>query len=674
LFVDFSPGPKDHFRICLFGSILGVIEGVSRMAGSLEAAVERFPFLASYNNELAERLSGLSLAEAAHKWCTDLDTWEAGIATHLPLRALRLRAGLSQPELLWLLTLAVIEEDGRFGFLFETLQGTPDQHRPSLGFMLQCLTSPSAQEQPAELLQRLLHLGALQVSNPESPRPEWIFRFPNLVLDLLRSGECHLDPQRFEFRAAQDALPLSELILPPDIQAQIIALATSLAKSSSHTIVVRGSRHNGRRTLLGALARAQGRGVLEILPGDGSQKIPATEVGLLAVLLDALPILEITNAPGETTPIPDIPPDSLGVGVATAPGASLAGPRSRDAVMIVLPLPTPLDRERLWRRAGLAPDSPHVSTIAKSFRLPSGNIQRAAQLGLAQAQLASRSHLEPADVLLATRALDRERINLLAQRLPGTGDLNALCASNRTLEELEHLIRRCRHRESLPASLAGSPAGPPTAGVRALLTGPTGTGKTLAARLLAGSLQKDLYRLDLSSVVNKYIGETEKNLHRLFESAEELDVILLLDEGDALLTRRTDVHTANDRYANLETNFLLQRMETFQGILLITTNARDRIDTAFERRMDVVVEFSPPTPEERWELWRRHLPATAAVDHPRLAEIAAECELTGGQIHNAVMYATLLALDNGGTVTADYIDAAVRREYRKRGGVCPLRR
>ena len=132
--------------------------------------------------------------------------------------------------------------------------------------------------------------------------------------------------------------------------------------------------------------------------------------------------------------------------------------------------------------------------------------------------------------------------------------------------------------------------------------------ETLAARVLATELELDLYRLDLSAIVNKYIGETEKNLNQVLSRAEELNIILLLDEGDSLLTNRTAVQSSNDRYANLETNFLLQRIESFEGILLITTNALHRIDSAFQRRMDVLVEFRMPEPEERRQIWRMHLP------------------------------------------------------------------
>jgi SpoVK/Ycf46/Vps4 family AAA+-type ATPase len=133
------------------------------------------------------------------------------------------------------------------------------------------------------------------------------------------------------------------------------------------------------------------------------------------------------------------------------------------------------------------------------------------------------------------------------------------------------------------------------------------------------------------------------------------------------------VQTSNDRYANLETNYLLQRIESFEGILIVTTNAGDRIDSAFQRRMDVVIDFSPPDPRERWAIWQLHLPANHSIDHSSLEEVAGRCALTGGQIRNAALHASLLALNNGGSLTTDYLVEAVRREYRKSGGVCPLR-
>jgi SpoVK/Ycf46/Vps4 family AAA+-type ATPase len=208
-----------------------------------------------------------------------------------------------------------------------------------------------------------------------------------------------------------------------------------------------------------------------------------------------------------------------------------------------------------------------------------------------------------------------------------------------------------------------------------LFTGPSGTGKTLAARVLGAVLEMDVYAVEIGRLVDKYLGETEKNLTSLFASASELDAIVLLDEGDSLMAARTDVRNSNDRYANLQTNHLLQQLEAHDGIVLVTTNATDRIDPAFLRRIDVVLEFRPPDAAQRWEIWQRHLPAAHEVDESVLAEVASRCVFTGGQIRNAVLHAWLLAIEAGGeraVVSTRDVEAAVRREYRKVGATCPL--
>ena len=181
--------------------------------------------------------------------------------------------------------------------------------------------------------------------------------------------------------------------------------------------------------------------------------------------------------------------------------------------------------------------------------------------------------------------------------------------------------------------------------LNALFRGSSGTGKTMAAEILAVELEMNIYRVDLAAVVNKYIGETEKNLHRVLSRAEELDVILLLDEGDALLGQRTEVKSANDRYANLEADYLLQRLENYQGIVVVTTNAWEHIDDAFQRRTDVVVHFIPPQTQERWQIGQLHLPENQVVDHTYFKEVATRYDMTGGQIRNAALPVTLLALD-----------------------------
>ncbi|MDE2597472.1 MAG: ATP-binding protein, partial [Sphingomonadales bacterium] len=209
-------------------------------------------------------------------------------------------------------------------------------------------------------------------------------------------------------------------------------------------------------------------------------------------------------------------------------------------------------------------------------------------------------------------------------------------------------------------------------GVRALFAGPSGTGKTLAARHIASRLGKDLYRIDLSATVNKYIGETEKALERALSAAEELDVVLLLDEGDALMARRTDIGSSNDRYANLETNFLLQRIETFDGVILVTTNDVERIDQAFSRRLDAVLNFRAPDEVMRLAILSAQL-GDHAISSRMMQDVACRCQLTGGQLRNLATHVRLLALDAGAKPDDAMLRAAVEREFRKTGEFCPLK-
>jgi SpoVK/Ycf46/Vps4 family AAA+-type ATPase len=342
-----------------------------------------------------------------------------------------------------------------------------------------------------------------------------------------------------------------------------------------------------------------------------------------------------------------------------------------------LTVPDAADRALHWgdalRALGRRHGQAELETLAQTHRMTGGLIRRIAPGALAEAGAAGRVTVTPADVTRAARAVRAEIPVSLATRLDAAGSWDHVVVPPPTLQELRMLERRCRRREQLSAMLPATLAGGVGPGVRALFTGPSGTGKTLAARLLAGVLGKDLYRVDLAGVVDKYLGETEKNLDRVLDHAEALDVVLLIDEGDALLAKRTEVHSSNDRYANLETNYLLQRLDTFEGIVVITTNAQQHLDSAFARRLDVVIEFPAPGPAERQRLWRAHLPSDHQVDAVLLGEAAARCALTGGQVRNAVLHASLLALDDGGPVGGRQLAAAIRREYAKQGALCPLR-
>lgn len=230
-------------------------------------------------------------------------------------------------------------------------------------------------------------------------------------------------------------------------------------------------------------------------------------------------------------------------------------------------------------------------------------------------------------------------------------------------ELLRDVVRRFRHRTTVYDRWGFDPGG--RGGVTALFAGPPGTGKTLSAEVVAGELGLDLYRVDLASTVSKYIGETEKNLEAVFTAAEAAEVVLLFDEADAVFGKRSEVGDAHDRYANLETAYLLQRIERFGGIAVLTTNLQSNLDQAFLRRIDVSIAFSVPGPEERRRIWEASLAAAAPTDGVDVAFLAERFELAGGSIRNVALTAAFLAADHGTPITMRHVVTGIRRELVK---------
>jgi len=231
--------------------------------------------------------------------------------------------------------------------------------------------------------------------------------------------------------------------------------------------------------------------------------------------------------------------------------------------------------------------------------------------------------------------------------------------------QLRELAARHRGREIVYGRWQFSPA--PSTGVVALFAGPSGTGKTLAAEVVAGELGLDLYKVDLSAVVSKYIGETEKNLERIFGAAAAGDLVLFFDEADALFGKRSEVSDAHDRYANIEVAYLLQRLETYDGLVVLATNLQRNIDPAFLRRISVAVDFVPPEEPERRAIWARSFPPTAPVDDLDLDFLARQFKVTGGVISNAALGAAFLAAAEDGPITMRHAVLSVKREFQKLG-------
>ena len=698
LFAHVTRTPEHHFRLYFYAAVLQLVEHVVYAFEGWEEARKQFPFLGGYHQELAlHGAEGMTLEEAQGAWRESLRAWEESPGARLPLLDLGRAAGLGYDALVLLLTSGMVEEDVRFGAVFDALQPGGARQGPTLGLLHTWRAEEEGQGSARRVLRRLQELGLVRVANAEAARSEHVLHVPALVWDALQGETCDGTLASWVRYTAPGTLPeAGELILPEAVRARVAVLPELLAAGEAQALVVRGPSHNGRRTLARALARSLGRGVLEVEGLGGAEDERWRLLGALATLTHALPVVLFDLPPGETAEVPSCYAGPLAVVLGRQGG--LRGAGVERALTVTLEMPDAAARLEHWRRGlaalkgeverdgddegfaledegfssneGVASD---VEEIAGRFRLTGGNIRRAAGLARAYAALERRARVTAEDVQKASRDLNRQALDTLAVRVEGAGGWESLAVKPDTMRELRGLEARCRSRERLREAVGEGFGRQLNAGVRALFSGPSGTGKTLAARLLASVLKMDLYRLDLSSVVNKYIGETEKSLNQIFARAEELDVILLLDEGDALLTQRTNVQNSNDRYANLETNYLLQRLENFEGILLVTTNASERIDSAFQRRMDVVIDFRPPEPAEMLAIWGLHLPERHSVEAGLLGEVSRRCTLSGGQIRNAVLHASLLALSNGGTITSEHLEAAVRREYRKEGAVCPLR-
>ncbi len=657
-----------HLRLALFGVVAQLVQACRD--GDVPAALHAHPFLADYLEQIEARV-GQGTATPL-RWGAALSAWETqatGQSVHLPLLALR-HAGLSGLELELLLACGLVEEDPRFGALFADGQGAGQ--RPSFGLLTAWWRDDGSADDRADevrgSLQKLIAHGLLQISNPQDLRTEWTLSVALAVWDGLR-GEIAALPWLQHIPPGGLTQP-ADYLAPLAAQPSCVSLSALLAGPSAPVLLLRGPAHNGRKTLAATLAHILGKSLLIARDAVYEDETRWRLFGVLAVIANAIPLIEQELAPGESRKLPALPLAGNAMVVVTGRHGAWASLDARPMLAVELPLPLAAQRLKHWQASLPDKACAALPPSAVALRLASGNIRRVAQAANGLASLDGRDALQVQDLRHACRTLQSARLETLATRLDARGALHELAVDDAVREELDALVARCRWREALAADCpALATVG---VGVRALFAGPSGTGKTYAARLIAAELDKDLYRVDLSATVNKYLGETEKNLNQALSAAEELDIVLLLDEGDALMANRTDVGSANDRYANLETNFLLQRIESFEGILLVTSNAADRIDRAFARRMDVVVNFRAPDAWRRFQILKLHLGDIEIGDN-WLQEAAERCTLSGGQWRNVVAHARLLALQSSQALQAAHLHAALVREYRKSGANCPLR-
>lgn len=334
-----------------------------------------------------------------------------------------------------------------------------------------------------------------------------------------------------------------------------------------------------------------------------------------------------------------------------------------------LPLPGFEERQRLW--------SEHVPESAAWPQAVTEALVARHRLTLGDIEAVGRSRPSgPAEASRLCRELTRERLGDLGRLLECPFDWDDLVLPDRLRGELEEFAFEARERERFwerPEARRLFPRGTALVG---LLSGPPGTGKTMAVQVIAAELELDLFRIDLATAVSKYIGETAKNLKRIFHRAARMNAVLLFDEADALFSKRTDVRDAHDRYANTDTNYLLQLLEEYRGIALLATNKKGNIDPAFTRRVRYLFDFPRPTEELRRRIWERVVGELAGAElagglEPAFRALAASVKLSGAQIKNAVLAAVFAAQRDGKPLAMPHLLVGVARELSKEGRLLP---
>jgi hypothetical protein len=473
-------------------------------------------------------------------------------------------------------------------------------------------------------------------------------------------------------------------------EAALDRVAEGLASSHPLVVVLEGSRGAGRRTAAANVAARHGRDVIAL----DVTRLPSTPAALADALValrrecllrGAIPLVAEVDDLADADPEGGGRARALGRFLDALSGTVLVTTSrhgldlglQRRVLRVDWPLADTESRRTLWRfhlgDGDAALSDAELGQIALRYRLGPGGIDRAAASArlLRQAR-GDRGPVQMTDLIAGVRNNIAESVGGLARRIEVKQTWDDLVLAHDLMDQVHALIGRIRHAHRVYEEWRFGSKQARGLGVPVLFSGPPGTGKTMLAGVIARELELELLQVDLSQVVSKWIGETEKQLAQVFDAAEAGHALLLFDEADALFAKRTEVKGANDRYANLEVNYLLQRVESFGGITILTTNLDASIDPALKRRLASHIVFWPPDEDERADLWRRILDTGAApvAGEPDLHRLARNFpNMSGANIRNAVLAAAFLAAAEGKQITQDHLERAAKGEYRTMGHI-----
>ena len=605
----------------------------------------------------------------------DGEDW-AALGAPPALQIVAERFGLSSFERDLLLLCAGVELDSHFAGRLAELQGDPQRVYPTFSLALSILPDPHwSALAPSRPLRRWRLIDLFPGSGALTQSP---LRIDERILHFLVGVE-HTDE-----RLAGIVHPyLSEASLLPSQEhlAERIARAWTNAQAGHLPVVqLTGSDPAARRQVAAAACARLGLG-MQILPTLALPTEPRELEALLRLwereaalsqwgLLLELDGMESNDAHREGAVLRLL--DSMNSLVIVS-GRERRPTAHRAALNLEVLRPTAAEQQAVWQAAlGLlaAPLNGQIERLVAQFNLSGESILNAsAQVrdvldGALQAAAPDTPRELEWALWEASRSLARPRLDDLSQRIETSASWGDLVLPEAQLRLLREIGISVRQRATVYERWGFAHKSHRGLGISALFSGGSGTGKTLAAEILANELHLDLYRIDLSQVVSKYIGETEKNLRKLFDAAEDGGAVLLFDEADALFGKRSEVKDSHDRYANIEVSYLLQRMEAYRGLAILTTNMRSALDTAFLRRIRFIVHFPFPDAALRAEIWRRIFPPdtpTQDLDAERLAQL----NLAGGNIYNIALQAAFLAAEADEPVRMVHLRRAAQTEYTK---------
>ncbi|MFE4856911.1 ATP-binding protein [Streptomyces sp. NPDC056670] len=606
------------------------------------------------------------------------------------LHGLTTAFGLSPLDVDLLLVAVAPDLDSRFERLYGYLNDDLSRRRPTVGLALELCGLPTAGAGRFRLTPSapLVAGGLVEITEPQRPQLSRVLRVPDRVTAHLL-GDLEPDARLLGVLSARRGRT-AHLAGPDDDRHRVAAAARTGCGlvhlqdrgGDAGRLAVASLVTMGRRPLVvdvPAFVVESAKAATANVPAAGPAHVLATEARLSGggIVLGPLEALE-PEAPERALLLRELCAAADGVPLITYGRKGWDPLWSAESPVRITVGPSSSEQAaRQWRQelssAAEAVGAAHppafddlVGALA-AHRLDSGQMHRAATVATRVAVLAGRP-VTAADLRDAVRAQNGAGLERLTRRIEPAVGWDDLVLPAATRRQLAELALRARHRDQVLGKWRMRPGGGRGRGVIALFAGESGTGKTMSAEVIAADLGMELYVVDLSTIVDKYIGETEKNLERIFVEASEANGVLLFDEADAIFGKRSQVKDAHDRHANMGSAYLLQRMESFDGIAVLTTNLRANLDEAFTRRLDVVAEFPMPDVRQRRALWDQCLGTELPRDEELDLDFCAErFELAGGSIRACTVTAAYLAAEAGRPLGMAQVVTAVLQEYRKLG-------